>query len=252
MITFILNNQLIQAEKPEGTSLLDFIRYEADLKGTKIGCREGDCGACTVLEGKLFDKEVNYKSIVSCLTPLGNVHGKHIVTIEGINMKHLSPVQKAMVENAGTQCGFCTPGFIMSFTGLALAKEKSTKAKAIAAVSGNICRCTGYKSIEKAAEEIASVYSNKDVDKPIEWLVNNNFLPEYFLNIPKRLFEIKRIDHSFKSTNRIIGGGTDLMVQKPDEIYESELNLFLTERNLNLLKMKRVSAPLVRHLLQMI
>ena len=127
MITFILNNQLVSSDKPAGTSLLDFIRYEMDLPGTKIGCREGDCGACTVLEGTLNNGKVNYKSIVSCLTPLGNVHGKHIVTIEGINMEHLSPVQKAFVDNAATQCGFCTPGFVMSLTAYCLSKEKSTR-----------------------------------------------------------------------------------------------------------------------------
>jgi xanthine dehydrogenase small subunit len=81
MVTFILNNQLIITETPEGSSLVDFIRYEKDLPGTKVGCREGDCGACTVLEGTLKNNKVNYRSIVSCLTPVGNVQGKHIVTI---------------------------------------------------------------------------------------------------------------------------------------------------------------------------
>ncbi|OFX85404.1 MAG: (2Fe-2S)-binding protein [Bacteroidetes bacterium GWF2_33_16] len=236
MITFILNNQLIQTDKPAGKSLLDFIRYKADLPGTKIGCREGDCGACTVLEGQLNGKEVIYKSIVSCLTPLGNAHGKHIVTIEGINMKHLSPIQNAMVENAATQCGFCTPGFVMSFTGLAMAKIKPDKKMTIASVSGNICRCTGYKSIEKAADNITTVYKDKNVERPVEWLVQNKFLPDYFLNIPNRLAEIKDSEKSINPATRIIGGGTDLMVQKPDEIYESELNLFFNRAELKSIK----------------
>jgi len=216
--------------------LLDFIRYQKDLPGTKIGCREGDCGACTVLEGRLEDNEVIYKSIVSCLTPLGNAQGKHIVTIEGLNMKHLSPVQNAMVDNAATQCGFCTPGFVMSLTGHGMSKEISTKDLALASVSGNICRCTGYKSIERAAESISKLYQGKSVEKPIEWLVKNNFLPEYFLTIPKQLAEIEKSQNTKKSATKIIGGGTDLMVQKADEIYESELDLFFDRSDLKYIK----------------
>lgn len=236
MISFILNNQLIKTNEPAGKSLLDFIRYEADLAGTKIGCREGDCGACTVLEGQLSGNEVIYKSIVSCLTPLGNVHGKHIVTIEGINLEHLSPIQNAMVENAATQCGFCTPGFVMSLTGQAMAKEIPDKARFIAAVSGNICRCTGYKSIEKAANDIANLYLQKDNQDPIEWLVKKNHLPGYFLTIPERLSKIKESIEPANNVNVIIGGGTDLMVQKADKIYESELNLLFDRKDLKSIK----------------
>ncbi|MFO7829999.1 MAG: 2Fe-2S iron-sulfur cluster-binding protein, partial [Bacteroidales bacterium] len=135
MITFILNNKTIQTHQHPGTSLLDFIRYDKHLPGTKIGCREGDCGACTVLEGTLMNGKVNYKSIVSCLTPLGNAQGKHIVTIEGINLKDLSPIQQSIVNHSATQCGFCTPGFIMSLTGHGLSNEKSDDEKTIASVS---------------------------------------------------------------------------------------------------------------------
>jgi xanthine dehydrogenase small subunit len=193
MITFVLNNQLVSSEKPGGTSLLDFIRYEKDLHGTKVGCREGDCGACTVLEGTLKDGRLTYKSIVSCLTPLVNVHGKHIVTIEGIYTGSLSPVQKAFIENNATQCGFCTPGFVMSLTAHCLSKEKSDKQKAIASISGNICRCTGYKSIEKAAEDINGLIQSKSMEEPVNWLFENGFLPDYFLKIPERLSKIGMI-----------------------------------------------------------
>ncbi|NOU17946.1 MAG: 2Fe-2S iron-sulfur cluster binding domain-containing protein [Bacteroidales bacterium] len=226
MISFILNNQLITTDRAFGVSLLDFIRYDEDLPGTKIGCREGDCGACTVLEGTLVDGKMQYKSIVSCLTPLGNAHGKHIVTIEGINMGHLSPVQKAFVDNAATQCGFCTPGFVMSLTAHSLSKEKSTKKSAIASVSGNICRCTGYKSIEKAAEEITTILKDKDIKDPIGWLVENNHLPAYFLGIGTRLNKIDAAKSTNNLNNTIIAGGTDLMAQRPEELAESEVELF--------------------------
>lgn len=115
MTTFILNNKLIQTENHPGTSLLDFIRYGEHLPGTKVGCREGDCGACTVLEGTLCNDKVQYKSIVSCLTPLGNVHGKHIVTIEGVNMKDLNPIQQAMGRRFGYTMRILYPRFCNVF-----------------------------------------------------------------------------------------------------------------------------------------
>lgn len=232
MISFILNNQLIKTDKSQGGSLLDFIRYEMSLPGTKIGCREGDCGACTVLEGQLADGMVTYKSIVSCLTPLGNAHGKHIVTIEGIKMECLSPIQNSFVSNAATQCGFCTPGFIMSLTAHSISPEKSTRQKAIASVSGNICRCTGYKSIERAAEDISNLLKDKNISSPVEWLIEKKFLPDYFSSIPKRLSEIESSQPAFKSGDVIVGGGTDLMVQRAEELVESDIDLFLDRKDL--------------------
>ncbi|MFC0181345.1 2Fe-2S iron-sulfur cluster-binding protein [Pseudarcicella hirudinis] len=111
MIQFILNNKEISTSLPPGMLLLDFIRYHQHLTGTKIGCREGDCGACTVLLGELKtelnqESALNYRSVTSCLTPLGNVQGKHVVSIEGINMQELNPIQKAMSDESATQCGF--------------------------------------------------------------------------------------------------------------------------------------------------
>jgi xanthine dehydrogenase small subunit len=235
MITFILNDKTILTDSHPGTTLLDFIRYGENMPGTKIGCREGDCGACTVLEGTLENNNVKYKSIVSCLTPLGNAQGKHIVTIEGVNMKKLSPVQNAMVENSGTQCGFCTPGFVMSLTGHGLSEEQSTHEKAIAAISGNICRCTGYKSIEKAAASISELLKLKDISDPINWMVENKFLPEYFLKISEQLKQIQ-LNVNTSEINQIIGGGTDLMVQRPEEIEETDISLFYNRTDLKGIK----------------
>src|SRR4051794_27406389 len=157
MIRFILNNEDISTSEPPGTTVLDFARYRKDLKGTKIGCREGDCGACTILVGELVGDEVKYRSMTSCLMPLANAAGKHIVTIEGINPEDgsLTPVQQAMLDESGTQCGFCTVGFVMSLTGFCLDKTEKTAELAISSIDGNICRCTGYKSIERAAASIS-------------------------------------------------------------------------------------------------
>lgn len=109
MIRFILNEKTIATELPPGMVLLDFIRYHQHLTGTKIGCREGDCGACTILVGELSNDELSYHSATSCLMPIGNAMGKHIVTVEGINFPDtLNPVQQAMADCGATQCGLHT------------------------------------------------------------------------------------------------------------------------------------------------
>jgi xanthine dehydrogenase small subunit len=231
MITFILNNTFITSSKPSGSSLLDFIRYDAGLTGTKIGCREGDCGACTVLMGTMENNMVTYKSVVSCLTPLGNANGKHIVTIEGINTEDFSPVQQAFTDNAATQCGFCTPGFVMSLTGESLSTRKTTRESAVNAVSGNICRCTGYKSIERAAEAISVALKDKDINDPVGWLVKQRHLPEYFLTIPDKLNDLQK--NKITPAGEIaIAGGTDLMVQKAEELADREITTFSDKEEL--------------------
>ncbi len=236
MITFILNNRLIKTDAPAGMSLLNYIRNEAGLKGTKSGCKEGDCGACTVLEGEIKDEKVSYRTIVSCLTPLGNVHGKHIVTIEGLNNNDLTPVQKEIIDNAGTQCGFCTPGFIISLTGYSLGNDAGAKPAAIASIAGNICRCTGYKSIEKAAINVAALLENKDKNREIEWLSEHKFVPEYFKTIPQRLKSIDRAKPANAEPDLIIGGGTDLMVQKANIVKISALDLKADKKALKQIK----------------
>ncbi|MES1160113.1 MAG: FAD binding domain-containing protein [Bacteroidota bacterium] len=143
MIRFILNNKVIQTDNPPGMLLLDFVRYHEHLMGTKIGCREGDCGACTVLLGELKGEKLQYRSVVSCLTALGNVHGKQVVTIEGLNREEgLNPLQQAVCDEGGAQCGFCTPGFIVSMAGFCRGKEEPSYKNALTAVDGNICRCS--------------------------------------------------------------------------------------------------------------
>lgn len=220
MIEFILNNQKIVTNKPPGSTLLDFIRKEALLTGTKIGCREGDCGACTVLVGSLENQKLNYHSIVSCLSPLINAHGKHIVTIEGLNLDDLSPVQKAMADYAATQCGFCTPGFVVALTGNLLSNSKET---AIESMSGNICRCTGYKSIEKAGVEVDKARETLLKGQEIESMIKKGWLPDYFAAIDRRLKEIHYKTEAVKES-MLIGGGTDIMVQKPEEVRASQIH----------------------------
>lgn len=222
MISFILNDRLICTEKQPGMVLLDFIRYEMNLMGTKIGCREGDCGACTVLEGSLEHGKVNYKSIVSCLTPLGNVQGKHVVTIEGLQKDQMSPVQQAIIDHAATQCGFCTPGFVMSLTAHSLDGAPSDEQNVLASISGNICRCTGYKSIERAALDLSKALAHKDAEKNLDWLIEHAYIPDYFREIAGRLAEIQM--ETIKVSEGIpVGAGTDLFVQKADQLFPAQL-----------------------------
>jgi len=233
MITFILNNEKVSTANPAGSSLLDFIRYDTGLTGTKSGCREGDCGACTVLIGSYENGVVHYKSIVSCLTPLVNVHGRHIVTIEGINTGFLTPVQKALADNSAAQCGFCTPGIVMSLYAEALSGAETTTGSAIASLSGNICRCTGYKSIGRAAEEIVLAMKDKERADPVSWLVANGHLPGYFLSVAERLAGIEKHEDTVRALGLKTAGGTDLMVQRPDEMAESVIAPLQVRRELN-------------------
>lgn len=234
MIEFILNNKLIQTSEHSGITLLDFIRDIQQLKGTKIGCREGDCGACTVLVGSLEkDKTIQYQSITSCISPLGNAQGKHIVTVDGTNLLHkLTTAQKAISDNDATQCGFCTPGFVVSLTGLALKNNINSYNDGLNAISGNICRCTGYKSIEKATKQVVDLVQRKDASNPIKWLIDNEFIPEYFADIPKRLANIKLENNSFKNLN-FVAGGTDLYVQKADYYTEEDVHLLSVNKELS-------------------
>jgi xanthine dehydrogenase small subunit len=244
MISFILNNQSVETALPPGSTVLDFVRYHKNLKGTKIGCREGDCGACTILVGDFEEDKLMYRSMTSCLMPLGNANGKHIVTVEGINLlptktslPELSPVQKAMVDTNGTQCGFCTIGFIMSFVGFTLQPANKYE-DAIAAIDGNICRCTGYKSIERAAKLITDKIKDKPAKETMEWLTDNGFLPIYFNDIEQRLKELKSkiaapISLSNEtSVNKVLSGGTDLIVQKPLTVKNSSNELVFDRKDL--------------------
>jgi xanthine dehydrogenase small subunit len=227
MIEFILNNKTIKTSKNSGMTLLDFVRYEQRLTGTKIGCREGDCGACTVLIGSLKNNAIHYQSITSCISPLGNAHGKHIVTVEGTNLENtLTLAQQAMKDNYATQCGFCTPGFVVSLTGFALSNTDKTYPNAIDAISGNICRCTGYKSIEKATHQLCK---NLEGNTSMDWLIANHAIPEYFKTIPKRLKALQIEKKSQTGTN-FVSGGTDLYVQKADALIDNTVHL-ITEND---------------------
>jgi xanthine dehydrogenase small subunit len=151
-VQFYLNGQLEQVEGADVfMSLAEFLRRKKGLTGTKIVCAEGDCGACTVLRARGDSVKKGFESVNSCIALVGQQDGMHLVSIEGIaEGNQLSPVQTAMVECHGSQCGYCTPGFVMAMTGWLEKSSKKENAKNY--LTGNLCRCTGYEPILKACE----------------------------------------------------------------------------------------------------
>jgi xanthine dehydrogenase small subunit len=158
-LRFVLNGEdmALKDVAPDET-LLDFLRLRRSLKGTKEGCAEGDCGACTVLVGRLSAGRLVYESVNACIRFLGSLDGTHVVTVEHLagTDGHLHPVQQAMVDFHGSQCGFCTPGFVMSLYGLWMKSPDPSNAEIEKALQGNLCRCTGYEAIMRAARAIST------------------------------------------------------------------------------------------------
>ncbi len=140
-------------------TVLEYLRDEARRTGTKEGCAEGDCGACTVLVGELAadGSRVDYRAVNSCIRFLATIDGHELVTVESLSGPdgRLHPVQRAMVDHHASQCGFCTPGFVMSLFGLYLQSSTPDRDQVLDAVSGNLCRCTGYRPIIDAGTAMA-------------------------------------------------------------------------------------------------
>jgi xanthine dehydrogenase small subunit len=132
--------------------LADFLRGSARATGTKVVCAEGDCGACTVLVGRPSGDGMDYRPLNACILFLYQLDGAHVITVEGLgDSVHLSPVQESMVENYGAQCGYCTPGFVVALSALAESSDELTPDSVREGLTGNLCRCTGYDPIIKAA-----------------------------------------------------------------------------------------------------
>ena len=147
-ISFHLNGKAVKLEIDPSTRLLDVLRIRLHMTGVKEGCGEGACGACTVLvDGICYD---------SCLTPVANVIGKHIVTIEGFReTPQYRIIADAFADFGASQCGFCTPGMILNTYALLRDNPHPTEEEVRVALSGNLCRCTGYNAIVRAILDIA-------------------------------------------------------------------------------------------------
>ena len=224
---FILNDRRVDTSAPAGLLLLDFLRHRKRLTGTKEGCKEGDCGACAVLIGELAGDTVRYQPVTSCLVPLAEVHGRHVVTIEGCNLDAgLTPAQEAVVEHGGTQCGFCTPGIVVSLHGLLLDDSKGLSLEDVKyALSGHLCRCTGYRSLKDCAatldRRLGSRLNGTVGGDRVAALASAGAIPEYFTTIPERLRALREEEAAPAADAEPevrIAGGTDLYVQQGEEI----------------------------------
>ncbi|TWI52820.1 xanthine dehydrogenase small subunit [Pseudomonas duriflava] len=154
MIRFLLNRELrVEDRLDPNLTVLDYLRQRARKTGTKEGCASGDCGACTVVVAEPQGEKLQYRTLNACLTFVSALNGKQLITVEDLKQETLHPVQQAMVDCHGSQCGYCTPGFVMSLFALQKNTSGHDPIKTHEALAGNLCRCTGYRPILAAAEQ---------------------------------------------------------------------------------------------------
>ena len=249
-IEFILNDELIKINNVDtNVSVLNYLRIDKRLTGTKEGCASGDCGACTAIIAELKNNKLEYKAINTCIMFLYSLHGKQLITVEHLSNSKLHPVQQSMVDNHGSQCGFCTPGFVMSMFGMYKDKVKPSNQNIDEYLAGNLCRCTGYNSIKKAAKKMYS-YGRKDkfsknenkIIKLLKKIKHNDILisknnNKFYIPINlKNLIQYTQNNKQYK----FVTGGTDiaLEVTKKNNTINSLIYLG-NNKDLNYIKIKK-------------
>jgi xanthine dehydrogenase small subunit len=213
-LTFRINGERVCLKEVSPTlTLLEYLR-QSDRVGTKEGCGDGDCGACTVaLIGKGADGKPHYQAVNSCLIPLGAIAGREIITVEGVATGSLHPVQAAMVDLGGSQCGYCTPGFIMSLFAAYYDRTLDD-----AAIEGNLCRCTGYLPIRRAAQQVASSVVNEAISDSFSTALTQavvDFEPFNYGNDNQQFYRPVQLAEVFNLLQQhpdatLIAGATDL------------------------------------------
>jgi xanthine dehydrogenase small subunit len=228
-IRFRLNERLYELPVRDEALALDWIRNEASLKGTKEGCREGDCGACLVMfGGRDAAGQVEWQTVTSCTLAMGELDGRHVITIEGLASAGLTPVMEAMLDEGASQCGFCSPGFILALTEYLVSGAAIDAVAAMTAVEGNLCRCTGYGSIRRAAARLAKEFSGlpQGLTPRLQALAQRGVLPPSLAALMSEPpAPIGRTGAS-PAAAPAIGGGTDYFVRNPDP--EEGLSLYFS------------------------
>lgn len=226
MITFLLNQEIRQeVNVSPNMTVLNYLRTHVNKTGTKEGCGSGDCGACTVVLGELVDGKLEYRSVNSCLTFISALHGKQLITVEDLQArdKSLHPVQQAIVDFHGSQCGYCTPGFIMSMFALTKNKPNANKADVMESLAGNLCRCTGYRPIVDSAlslcseEQIVDQFSELEraTIAKLEKIQNEEAslrLGHLTAFSPKTTDELAKLYKAHPQA-KLVAGGTDLALE---------------------------------------
>ena len=221
IIKFIFENKIQQIQNPDpNETILSYIRSKLKKTGTKEGCAEGGCGACTVVIGELKKSNIVYKAINSCIAFTTSLEGKQLLVVEDLMLKNgsLHPVQSAMVNYHGSQCGFCTPGFVMSLFAMYKNNTSYDKKTIEESISGNLCRCTGYRPIIDAAKSLKNSKSDqfkKNKNKTIVLLKKIRPKNIFISNENKRYFaprtvnELKKIIKKYPNLD-FFSGGTDM------------------------------------------
>lgn len=193
-IRFILDGKLVEIENIDPTrTVLQYLREDIGRVGSKEGCAEGDCGACTVVIGESLDQRIRFRAVNACIQFLPTLDGKMLFTVESLKSPdgQLHPVQQSMVDYHGSQCGFCTPGFIMSMFALYKNETDLSRETIDDALSGNLCRCTGYRPIIEATQHMGDYPINTDADPIVYRPASENVSVEEQAML-KRLDQLQR------------------------------------------------------------
>jgi len=251
-VKFLLNDKILEINSPDpNQTILNYVRTELKKTGTKEGCAEGGCGACTVVVGELVNGQLEYSAINSCIAFIPSLNGKQLLIVEDLLSKNgnLHPVQNAMVKFHGSQCGFCTPGFIMSLFSM-FKNNKNYNSELIKdSISGNLCRCTGYRPIIDAAKSLNKVSKNdqfsKNKRKIIKLLKKINSKNIFIKNEDKTFFSPKTIQDlkniiQKNSNFNLLAGGTDLSLKVTKERKEISCIINLKEiKELDFIKINK-------------
>jgi len=218
-VEFLLNERVERAAADPALPLLDYLRDRRRLVGIKEGCHEGDCGACAVLLGRPGSDGVwRYNSVTGCLLPLADVAGAHVVTIEGLNRRDggLTAIQSAIVDGYGSQCGYCTPGIVVSLTELVLAADRVPDRDDIRrTLGGHLCRCTGYGGLLRAGDRLIEVLATLALPADMPALVEINMLPAWFADIDDLRAQLGERPAAAEHDGLAFAGGTDIYTRGP-------------------------------------